>query len=225
MKHYCNLAKRPLGVWYTQLVNLTHDESPPYTAFKLATIFHWERFEKFKHEGLTLVFERDPRSVVYLRIDRMSFENDPWHAAKGSSDSLVPKSFGGSPQAAKDQQGAEREGRAADWCQPLDGDAIKKYFIASKPGSSGKNSSLRSLGVTHFRAVDSRPNVVDVILARMRYRRRDGISLVDCDCWWLARSIWLFIRTQWGGEMMGKSPKDSLSICGKGSCGRPAQDS
>ncbi|KAF9503431.1 hypothetical protein BS47DRAFT_1356198, partial [Hydnum rufescens UP504] len=116
------------GVWYTQLVNLTHDESPPYTAFKLATIFHWERFDKFKHEGLTLVFERDPRSAVYLRIDRMSFENDPWHA-----------SFGGSPQAAKDQQGAEREGRAADWCQPLD-------------GSSGKNSSLRSLGVTHFRA-------------------------------------------------------------------------
>ncbi|KAF9513929.1 hypothetical protein BS47DRAFT_1343596, partial [Hydnum rufescens UP504] len=85
-----NLAKRPLGVWYTQLVNLTHDESPPYTAFKLATIFHWERFEKFKHEGLTLVFERDPRSVVYLRIDRMSFENDPWHASKGSSTSLVP---------------------------------------------------------------------------------------------------------------------------------------
>ncbi|KAF9504713.1 hypothetical protein BS47DRAFT_1386191 [Hydnum rufescens UP504] len=115
-----NLAKRPLGVWYTQLVNLTHDESPPYTAFKLATIFHWERFEKFKHEGLTLVFERDPRFVVYLRIDRMSFENDPWHASKGSSASLVPKSFGGSPQAAKDQEGVEREGRAADWCQPLD---------------------------------------------------------------------------------------------------------
>ncbi|KAF9515185.1 hypothetical protein BS47DRAFT_1342346, partial [Hydnum rufescens UP504] len=125
-----NLAKRPLGVWYMQLVNLTHDET----------------------RGLTLVFERDPRSVAYLRIDRMSFENDPWHASKGSSDSLVPKSFGGSPQAAKDQQGAEHEGRAADWCQPLDGDAIKKYFIASKPGSSGKNSSLRSLGVTHFRA-------------------------------------------------------------------------
>ncbi|KAF9515159.1 hypothetical protein BS47DRAFT_1342321, partial [Hydnum rufescens UP504] len=145
-----NLAKRPLGVWYTQLVNLTHDESPPYTAFKLATIFHWERFEKFKHEGLTLVFERDPRFVVYLRIDRMSFENDPWHASKGSSASLVPKSFGGSPQAAKDQEGVEREGRAADWCQPLDGDVIKKHFIASKPGSSGKNSSLRSLGVTHF---------------------------------------------------------------------------
>ncbi|KAF9506919.1 hypothetical protein BS47DRAFT_1352246 [Hydnum rufescens UP504] len=84
-----NLAKRPLGVWYTQLVNLTHDESPPYTAFKLATIFHWERFEKFKHEGLTLVFERDPRSVTYLRIDRMSFEDDPWRASKGSSASLA----------------------------------------------------------------------------------------------------------------------------------------
>ncbi|KAF9508199.1 hypothetical protein BS47DRAFT_1350646, partial [Hydnum rufescens UP504] len=77
-----NLAKRPLGVWYMQLVNLMHDESPPYTAFKLATIFHWERFDKFKHE--------DSRSVVYLCIDRMSFENDPWHASKGSSDSLVP---------------------------------------------------------------------------------------------------------------------------------------
>ncbi|KAF9507919.1 hypothetical protein BS47DRAFT_1350964, partial [Hydnum rufescens UP504] len=72
-----NLAKRPLGVWYMQLVNLTHNESHPYAAFKLATIFHWERFEKFKHE--------DPRSVVYLRIDRMSFENDPWHASKDSS--------------------------------------------------------------------------------------------------------------------------------------------
>ncbi|KAF9518854.1 hypothetical protein BS47DRAFT_1337696 [Hydnum rufescens UP504] len=137
-----NLTKRPLGVWYMQLVNLMHDKSPPYTAFKFATIFHWERFEKFKHEGLTLVFGQDPRSTMYLRIDCMLFENDPWHASKGSSDSVVPKSFGGSPQAAKDQQGAEHKGRVADWCQLLNGDVIKKYFIASKPGSSRKNSSL-----------------------------------------------------------------------------------
>ncbi|KAF9509553.1 hypothetical protein BS47DRAFT_1349093, partial [Hydnum rufescens UP504] len=73
-----NLAKRPLGVWYSKLVNLTHDESPPYTAFKLATIFTG-RFEEFKHEGLTLVFERDPS------LGR----NDPWHASKGSSASLA----------------------------------------------------------------------------------------------------------------------------------------
>ncbi|KAF9503670.1 hypothetical protein BS47DRAFT_1356004, partial [Hydnum rufescens UP504] len=190
-----NLAKRPLGVWYTQLVNLTHDESPPYTAFKLATIFHWERFDKFKHEGLTLVFERDPRSVVYLRIDRMSFENDPWHASKGSSTSLVPKSFGGSPQAAKDQQGAEREGRAADWCQPLDGDAIKKYFIASKPGSSGKNSSLRSLGTTHFRA-----NITCGLGTAGGSLGRSGFSS----------------ERSGEGKMMGRFPKDPLSICAKG---------
>ncbi|KAF9506230.1 hypothetical protein BS47DRAFT_1367518 [Hydnum rufescens UP504] len=139
----------------------------------LATIFHWEHFDKFKHEGLMLVFERDPHSTVYLQIDHMLFENDPWHAAKGSSDSLVPKSFGGSPQAVKDQQGVEREGRAVDWCQPLNGDMIKKYFIASKPGSSGKNSSLQSLSVTHFQVVDSCPNIVDVILAAYAWGGED----------------------------------------------------
>ncbi|KAF9508189.1 hypothetical protein BS47DRAFT_1397969 [Hydnum rufescens UP504] len=186
-----NLAKRPLGVWYTQLVNLMHDESPPYTAFKLATIFNWE--------------------LVYLRINRMSFENDPWHASKGSSDSLVPKSFGGSPQAAKDQQGAERKGRAADWCQPLDGDTIKKYFIASKPGSSGKNSLLQSLSVTHFRVLDSRPNVVDVILAAYAVStQRWKYHLWTANCWWLARSIRLFIQMQWGGEDDGEMPEGLL---------------
>ncbi|KAF9508103.1 hypothetical protein BS47DRAFT_1366193 [Hydnum rufescens UP504] len=152
-----NLAKWPLGVWYTQLVNLTHDESPPYTAFKLATIFHWECFEKFKHEGLMLVFEQNPHSVVYLHIDHMLFENDPWHASKESSVNLVPKSSRGSPQAVKDQEDAEHEGRAADWCQPLDGDMIKR--------SSKKNSLLQSLGMTHFQVVDTCPNLFNVILA------------------------------------------------------------
>ncbi|KAF9508195.1 hypothetical protein BS47DRAFT_1366102 [Hydnum rufescens UP504] len=177
-----NLAKRPLGVWYTQLVNLMHDESPPYTAFKLATIFHWERFKKFKHKGLTLVFERDPHSAVYLRIDFMLFENDPWHTSKGSSDSLVPKSFGGSPQAAKDQQGAEHKGRAADRCQPLDGDAIK-----------------------------NRPSIVDVILAAYAVSmQRRKYHLWTVNYWWLAQSIRLFIRTQWGGEDDGEMPKGLL---------------
>ena len=200
-----DLAKRPLYIWYAELVNLTNDQSARYTAFKLVTIFHWERSDnKFKHEGLTLAFERDPRTVVYLRIDRMSFDNDPWHGSKDSSSggpTSGPKSFGSTPEEAEDQEDGERKGRAADWCQPLEKDGIKKYFIASTTTSSTKNSSLQSLGMTHFRNVDTRPNLIDVILAAYAVSMcRQDYHLWSANCWWLARSIRLFVRTEWGGE-------------------------
>lgn len=205
------LAKKPLHIWYTELVNLTNDESARYTAFKLTTIFHWERSGKFNHEGLTFVFERDPRSIVYLRVDRMSFENDPWQDSKDSSHALI-KSLGISPKEAGDQDGGERNGRAADWCQPLDDDAVKKYFIPSKPSSPAKNSTVRSLGMTHFRTSDIRPSLVDVVLAAYAVsRRRPDYHFWAANCWWLARSIRLFIRTQWGGEDDGEIPRGILA--------------
>ena len=204
------LAKKPLRIWYTDMINLTNDQNTRYITFKLTSIFHWERFGKFRHEGLTFVFERDPCSIAYLRIDRMSFENDPWQGSVDSSSGLI-KSHGKSPKETEDQDDAEHKGRAADWCQPLDEEGRRKYFIQSKPSSSMKNSTVRSLGTTHFRSADTRPNVVDVVLAAYAVsRHRPKYDVWESNCWWLARSIRLFIQRQWTGEDDGPIPPGIL---------------
>ncbi|KAF9517595.1 hypothetical protein BS47DRAFT_1389852 [Hydnum rufescens UP504] len=122
-------------------------------------------FQEIQAQGLTLVFERDPRSVAYLRIDRMSLSG----LSTGSERSSRVQSM-----KAGRRIGANR----------LDGDAIKKYFIASKPGSSGKNSCYEA----------SRQNITVWTANTGGLLGRSGFSS----------------ERSGEGRMMGKCPKTSL---------------
>jgi hypothetical protein len=198
------LARRPLSVWYSEFVNLSREDYANLAAFHLLSIFHWEYLGRLKHKGLTFVFERDPASVVYLRVDRMSIENDPWTSDdfQTSLKALAPYSM-----PSQDQNTIDSLAKAVDWCRPLDDRGILKYFTGPNSDPPSPTSSARSLGTTRFQNPDTRPNVINVILAIHAVSKlRPNYNVWEANCWWLARSIRRFIQTEWRGEPDGPIP-------------------
>jgi hypothetical protein len=188
------LTRRPLSIWYTEFINLSSEDHIRLMAFTLVSILHWEQTGRLRHEGLTFVFERDPLSVVYLRVDRMSIDNDAW-TCEDYEKSIWPPSS----KPSEDQNSSESLSRAVNWCQPLNNEGIFRYFTDPNTNPPSPTSSAHSLGITQFRT--TQPNIVNVILAMCAVSKlQPNDNVWEVNCWWLARSIRRFIETEWRGE-------------------------
>ncbi|KAF9513237.1 hypothetical protein BS47DRAFT_1344464 [Hydnum rufescens UP504] len=185
-----SLGERPVNAWYEQFVTLSREDHARFAAFHLLSIFHWEH--------------RDPDSIIYLRVDRMSIDNDPWTCDdyQASSKALALYS-----KPSENQNTVESLNKAIDWCRPLDARGTFRYFTDPKSDPPSPTSSARSLGTTYFQNADTQPNILDVIIAVYAVSKlRPNYNAWEANCWWLARSIRRFIQTEWHGEPDGPIP-------------------
>ena len=217
-------VRKPVGDWLHSLL-IFPAKCDACSEFELRRIWHWERVGKFRHEGLTFQFCRRgelagrtrDENTVFIKVDRCSYDGDPYNIVQASDDfsssSLTlttgPKSL------SANQDSHESKQNAKDWLYVLDKNEAEKYFHPSPPRQKFPlvmfgATEIMSLGTTTF-PPNSSPDLVDVVMAvaAVSTTRRD-YGAWEANCWWLARSIRMFIETEWGVRPDHEAPDKQI---------------
>ncbi|KAF9518862.1 hypothetical protein BS47DRAFT_163120 [Hydnum rufescens UP504] len=178
--------------------------------FFLSKIWHWERDGGFRHEGLTFEFIRHDRATVCIKVDRLSYDNDPYtstvKAFNLSGADILAES--------RDQDSETSLLKAKDWMQILTRNECASFFHPSPP-SNRPHLSMKSLGTTTFSNAersDPPPTLIDVMLVVGAVSKaREEYHLWQANCWWLARSVRGCIERQWSQESDSRIPDITIA--------------
>ncbi|KAF9515350.1 hypothetical protein BS47DRAFT_1342062 [Hydnum rufescens UP504] len=186
------------------------EETASCSEFHLSKLWHWERSGLFRHEGLTFEFARNDSARVYIKVDRCSYDNDPYT----SSVSLLNISGGATRTESLDQDSDNSLLRAKDWVHVLSREELAIYFRSS-PANTRFKDVIKSLGTIDFTrgksTVPPPPNLMDVMLVVKAVSRvRKEYRIWQANCWWLARSIRAFIESKWSRK--ADSPLPNITI-------------
>ncbi|KAF9506936.1 hypothetical protein BS47DRAFT_365815 [Hydnum rufescens UP504] len=69
--------RKPISDWCRSTL-FEVEQITACSRFFLSKIWHWERDGGFRHEGLTFEFIRHDRATVCIKVDRLSYDNDPY---------------------------------------------------------------------------------------------------------------------------------------------------
>ncbi|KAF9511935.1 hypothetical protein BS47DRAFT_1394638 [Hydnum rufescens UP504] len=200
--------RKPISEWL-EVKLFRVEPAVACTEFILNSLWHWESAGVLRHEGLTFEFIRHTdRATVYIKVDRLSYDNDPY----SSSVKVFNSSGAGLAAESPDQDSDASLLKAKDWVQVLNRDERILFFRPSPAGT--QTHSVLSLGTTTFSGAHpsvQAPNLIDVMqVVHAVSNARVEYGIWRANCWWLARSIRLCLELRWNRNPDSAAPNIAI---------------